>query len=133
MFKKRIKKKDNDVKEKKDNDEYLKYSFINNSILLTTEKIIRNGFYEVWRQENIKSHSIQILCFNPETNEFQAFDRFHWSDEPRIVANYPYYKEGIAVDFLEPSGVYYKRDLWTPIKLHYTLDWLKEHLVSSLN
>ena len=39
------------------------------------ETIERHGFYEVWRQEN-KEHSVQILCFNPDTKEFQAFDRF---------------------------------------------------------
>lgn len=89
--------------------EYLKYSFINNSILLSTETINRNGFHEIWRQEN-DQHSIQILCYNPEKEEFQAFDRFHWMNEP------------IYVGFT--GGDYYEEDLWTPIKLHYTLEWL---------
>lgn len=94
----------------------LKYSFINNSILLTIETIQRNGFFEIWRQEN-SEHSIQILCFNPETGEFQAFDRYYWMDEP-------YYSDGTGC-FSLPSGYYYKKDLWTPIKLHFTLEWLK--------
>ena len=96
--------------------ELLKYSFVNNSILLSTETIKQNGFQEVWRQQG-ENHSIQILCFNEKTGEFQAFDRFHWMHEP----------------FDEPfTGIYgvYDKDLWTPIKFHFTEKWLKEHLLS---
>lgn len=103
---------------KKSSAEYLKYSFIDNSILLKTRTIEKNGFHEVWRQENNK-HSIQILCFNETTGEFRAFDRFHWMNEP------------IYDDFT--CGTYYKEDLWTPINLHYTEKWLKEHLICSTN
>lgn len=31
------------------------------------------------------------------------------------------------------GGDDYKEDLWTPIKLHYTEKWLKEHLIDSIN
>ncbi len=92
--------------------EYLKYSFIDNSILLTTETINRNGFYEIWRQEN-DQHSIQILCYNPEKEEFQAFDRFHRMNDPIY--------DGFT------GGYFYEPELWTPIKLHYTLEWLLGH------
>lgn len=102
----------------KDTDDYLKYSFIDNSILLKANTIKKNGFYEIWRQQN-DEHSIQILCFNEQTGEFQAFDRFHWMNEP------------ISNKFT--GGDYWKEDLWTPIKLHYTEKWLKEHLVNSKN
>ena len=93
----------------------LSYSFVDNSILLSTETIQKNGFREVWRQEN-KEHSVQILCFNDETGEFKAFDRLHWMDEPHDIPN---------------AGVYnvYKKDLWTPIELHYTVEWLKSHMI----
>ena len=110
MFKKKKK------RETKEREEYLKYSFINNSILLSMATINKNGFYEMWRQEN-EQYSIQILCINLETGEFQAFDRFHWMHEP----------------FDEPfTGIYgvYDKDLWTPIKFHFTEKWLKEHLLS---
>lgn len=112
--------------------EYLEFSFINNSILLKTETINKNGFYEVWRQKK-ENHFIQILCFNPNTGEFQAFDRFHWSNEPRVVINPPSWfidEKGNSVhcDPFEEDGVYYEEDLWTPIKFHYTVEWLKEHL-----
>ena len=103
----------------KDTDEYLKYSFIDNGILLKTNTIKKNGFHEVWRQQN-DEHSIQILCFNNETGEFQAFDRFHRMHEP------------YDIPFVGEYGVY-DEDLWTPIKLHYTEKWLKEHLVNSKN
>ena len=114
--------------------EYLEYSFVDNAILLKIEKIEKNGFYEVWRQQN-KEHSIQILCFNEETGEFRAFDRFHWMGEPRVVHNLPaWYKDEngncIHCDSLESDGVYYNEDLWTPIQLHFTGKWLKEHLVN---
>lgn len=92
----------------------LKYSFINNSILLKTSTIEKNEFHEVWRQQT-NDHSIQILCFNEKTGEFKAFDRFHWMNEP--IYN------GFAGDYE------YEKDLWTPIKLHYTTEWLKEHLI----
>lgn len=100
-------------------NKYLKYSFIDNSILLKTKTIERNGFHEVWRQQN-DEHSIQILCFNNETGEFQAFDRFHWMHEP------------YSIPFVGEYDVY-DEDLWTPIKLHYTEKWLKEHLLSCTN
>lgn len=103
----------------------LSYSFIDNSILLSTETIQKNGFHEIWRQEG-KGHSIQILCFNNETGEFQAFDRFHWMDEP-IVVMHEHYPDRI-IDYGSPEGTYYKKDLWTPIKLHYTTEWLNEHV-----
>jgi len=95
----------------------LKYSYINNSILLSTETIEKNGFKEIYRQVNDDTYSIQILCFNEETREFKAFDRFHWMDEP-------YYSEGGS--WGEIRGVHYKKDLWTPIALHYTSEWLKK-------
>lgn len=62
--------------------EFLKYSFINNSILLRMDTIIENGYYkEVWRQSYRKDYgfgevSVQILCYNEEKEEFQAFDRY---------------------------------------------------------
>lgn len=31
------------------------------------------------------------------------------------------------------GGDNYKEGLWTPIKLHYTEKWLKEHLIDSIN
>lgn len=98
---------------KKETNEYLKYSFIDNSILLKKNKIEKNGFCEVWRQQN-DEYSIQILCFNEKTGEFQAFDRFHWMNEPIY--------DGFT------CGDDYKEDLWTPIKLHYTTEWLKMQL-----
>ena len=88
----------------------------NNSILLATKTIERNGFHEIWRQTN-SEHSIQILCFNPDTNEFRAFDRYHWMDEP------------FDVSYGLPEGTYYKKDLWTPIKLHFTAEWVEKHIV----
>lgn len=118
----------NDVQKK----ELLKYTFLDNSILLTTDTINKNGFVEVWRQENAE-HSIQILCFNEKTEEFRAFDRYHWMDEPRVVVNPPTYfidENGCPwhSENLEPDGVYYKEDLWTPIKLHYTAEWLRDSI-----
>lgn len=100
----------------KKKNRFLKYSFIDNSILLKTETINKKGFYEVWRQTKSDgdTYSVQILCYNPTTFEFQAFDRFHWSDEPVFIGN------GI--------GWSNKEDLWTPIKLHFTLEWLQEQL-----
>lgn len=97
---------------------FLKYSFIDNSILLSTDTIERNGFCEVWRQQN-DEHSIQILCFNEKTGGFKAFDRFHWMNEP--IYN------GFDKDYE------YEEDLWTPIELHFTEKWLKKHLISSIN
>ena len=102
----------------KESNKYLKYSFIDNSILLKMKTIEKNGFHEVWRQQN-GEHSIQIVCFNEQTGEFKAFDRFHWMDEPVY--------DGFTV------GSYWEEDLWTPIQLHYTEKWLKEHLLSSIN
>lgn len=58
-----------------ESDKYLKYSFIDNSILLRTSVIEKKGFREIWRQQN-DENSVQILCFNEKTGEFQAFDRF---------------------------------------------------------
>ena len=98
---------------KKETNKYLKYSFIDNSILLKKNKIEKNGFCEVWRQQN-DEYSIQILCFNEKTVEFQAFDRFHWMNE------------SIYNGFI--CGDDYEEDLWTPIKLHYTTEWLKMQL-----
>lgn len=126
--------KDCKIKNADNSEIQLKYSFINNAILLTMNTIERNGFYEVWRQQN-DEHSIQILCFNEEKQEFQAFDRFHWMDEPRIVSNPPsdfVDEKGCTVhcDSLEADGTYYNEDLWTPIKLHYTIPWLKQHMIS---
>lgn len=71
--------------QKKKRIEPLRYTFIDNSILLTTKTIERNGFREIWRQTN-SEYSIQILCFNPDINEFKAFDRYHWLDEPFDVS-----------------------------------------------
>lgn len=85
-------------------EKYLKYSFLDNSILLKTKNIEKNGFHEVWRQQN-EENSIQILCFNEKTGEFAAFDRFHWKIS------------------------YGDEDLWTPIKLHFTEKWLRKHLL----
>ena len=93
----------------------LKYSFIDNSILLSMETIEKNGFREIFRQQDNKSHCIQILCFNENTYEFKAFDRFKWMDEP-------FYEKGGC---FSAEGWHYKKDLWTPILLHYTTDWLK--------
>ena len=98
----------------------IEYSYIDNSILLKTETIWKNGFKEIWRQVNDKTYDIQILCYNPETSELQAFDRFHWMDEP-------YYDDGKGC-FSSGRGYYYKEDLWTPINLHYTEKWLKNIL-----
>lgn len=111
---------------------HLLYSFIDNSILLSTEKIMKNGFCEVWRQES-DEHSIQILCFNPETEEFQAFDRFHWMNEPRIPNTPDWLNENGCLVFCDSltdlDGTYWEEDLWTPIKLHFTEEWLKEHII----
>lgn len=104
--------------EDEETHQFLKYSFIDNGILLKTNTIKKNGFHEVWRQQN-SEHYIQILCFNEQTGEFQAFDRFHWMNEPVY--------DGFT------GGEYYEEDLWTPIKLHYTEKWLKEHLIDSIN
>lgn len=106
--------------------EPLRYTFINNSILLTTETIERNGFHEIWRQTN-SDHSVQILCFNPEINEFKAFDRYHWMDEPFYVS----FPKNACVDFApnDDEGWHYKKDIWTPIKLQFTLEWLEKHVV----
>lgn len=127
-------KKKDETKEEKRKQATLSYSFINNSILLSTETIQKNGFHEIWRQEN-EEHSIQILCFNNETKQFQAFDRFHWMDEPEIVKyKYPsgwgYDEKGNFVheEHWLSEGVHYKKDLWTPIELHCTEEWLKGHL-----
>lgn len=125
-------------RKKKENKrkELLKFSFINNSILLKTETIERNGFKEIYRQVNEETHSIQILCFNSETEEFQAFDRFKWMNEPRIVIKPPswYEMEGIKIhcDIVESNGIYYNEDLWTPIKLHYTIEWLENHIIQDV-
>lgn len=101
---------------------YLKYSFIDNGILLKMEVIEKNGFHEVYRQQydEYGAHSIQILCFNEETGEFQAFDRFHWMDEMYE----PYFFSYCDV----APQVIHKEVLWTPIKFHYTEKWLKELL-----
>lgn len=105
--------------------ELLSYSFVDNSILLSLETIQKNGFYEIWRQEN-DEHSVQILCFNKDTGEFQAFDRFHWMDEPIVVSHI--HEPNVIAENPIPEGTYYKKDLWTPIKLHFTTEWLKEHM-----
>lgn len=99
-----------------ESDKYLKYSFIDNSILLRTSVIEKKGFREIWRQQN-DENSVQILCFNEKTGEFQAFDRFHW-----MIENMD---EGFIV------GWFSKDHLWTPIKLHFTEKWLREHLISN--
>lgn len=93
-------------------EKYLKYSFIDNAILLKTEAIEKNGFREVWRQQN--KSSIQILCYNERTEEFKAFDRFQWMDEKMWY------------------GVSFNEDLWTPIKLHFAEQWLKEHMIKEI-
>lgn len=100
-------------------EEYLNFSFINNSILLKTETIEKNGFHEVWRQvkSDGESYSVQILCYNPETFEFQAFDRFQ-----HLLKKEPY-----DCSFSGHTGIY-QEDLWTPIKLHYTMEWFEKHL-----
>lgn len=113
------------IKKNAGKKELLTYSFTDNSILLSTETIQKNGFYEIYRQAN-KEHSVQILCFNNETGEFQAFDRFHWMDEPYVV-NRNHDTNLLGQGWL-PNGTYYKEDLWTPIKLHFTAEWIKEHL-----
>lgn len=56
---------------RKPKPEFLKYSFINNSILLRMDTIIKNGYKEVWRQSYRKDYgygedSVQILCYNEE-------------------------------------------------------------------
>lgn len=84
-------------------NKYVKYSFIDNGILLTTDEIKKDGFREIWRQQS-NDHSIQILCHNENLNKFQAYDRFRWMNEPvynAIIGEYQY-----------------KKDLWTPIILH---------------
>lgn len=86
-------------------NKYVKYSFIDNGILLTTDEIKKEGFREIWRQQS-NDHSIQILCHNENLNKFQAYDRFRWMNEPvynAIIGEYQY-----------------KKDLWTPIILHYS-------------
>lgn len=102
---------------KKKTYQFLKYSFIDNGILLKMNTIEENGFHEVWRQQSSK-YSIQILCFNEKTGEFQAFDRFHWM------------QKSVYNGFSGRND--YKEDLWTPIKLRYTEQWLKEHLINSV-
>lgn len=43
--------------------EFLKYSFINNSILLRMDTIIENGYKEVWRQSYRKDYGFgKFLC-----------------------------------------------------------------------
>lgn len=54
-------------------NKYVKYSFIDNGILLTTDEIKKDGFREIWRQQS-NDHSIQILCHNENLNKFQAYD-----------------------------------------------------------
>lgn len=114
---------------KKSNNSYLKYSFIDNAILLRMEVVEKNGFHEVWRQEN-KNHSVQILCFNEETGEFKAFDRYQWMTELRG-------EYSIGDMFLDESTCFKEEyhdtpiDLWTPIQLHFTEEWLRKHLIST--
>ena len=104
---------------RKHKPEFLKYSFINNSILLRMDTIIENGYKEVWRQSYRKDYgygedSVQILCYNEKKEEFQAFDRYQRPGE------------GDPYSPLPRLGY----DLWTPIKLHYTLEWLRDNLRS---
>lgn len=113
------------IKKNAAKNELLSYSFIDNSILLSTETIQKNGFQEIWRQEN-KEHSIQILCFNEETKQFQAFDRFHWMDEPYEVKHI--HGPNVIAENWIPEGTYYKEDLWTPIELHFTMEWLNKYV-----
>lgn len=53
-------------------------------------------------------------------------------DETRVVHNSPsWYEvngETVHCDSFEPDRIYYKKDLWVPIKFHYTLEWLKAHI-----
>ena len=91
-------------------EKYFTYAFINNSLLLTMKNIEKHGFKEIYRQEN-EEHSIQIICYNSETCEFKAFDRFHHSDEPYV-----------------DEFITYKDDLWTPIKVNLSPEWFMKHL-----
>ena len=108
-------------KSKQLNKRLLKFSYIDNSILLKTEKITANGFHEIWRQRDEATGSTQILCYNSETEEFQAFDRYQWMEEI-----YPY--DGrftLPGPNIRVNTEGHKESLWTPIKLHCTFEWLK--------
>lgn len=107
------------AKEETPKKKLLKYSFTNNSILLTMDTINKNGFFEIWRQEN-EEKSIQILCFNEQSKEFQAFDKFHRMEESTELV-----WEGVPYKFDE-------EELWTPIEFHYTLEWFQAHNIKDL-
>lgn len=101
-----------------DADDVIKYSFVDNGILLTTDEIKKDGFREIWRQQS-NDHSIQILCYNENLNEFQAYDRFCWMNEPVYNAITEEYQ--------------YKEDLWTPIILHYSDCYEKPYIFQTTN
>ena len=104
----------------------LKYVFINNSILLTEETIKKNGYEVIWEQEQNYGKTKQIICYNEGKNDFQAFDRYVWSDENSAIK-----KEGTGRYFSNADGMDFDvnyemkaTDLWTPIKMKYTKEWL---------
>lgn len=91
------------------------------------ETINKNGYEVIWEQSSGKNK--QIICFNEESNSFQAFDRYAWSDENNALK-----REGTGnelplngFDFdvnWETKAV----DLWTPIKMIFTKEWLTDVL-----
>lgn len=116
---------------KNDNIENLKFSFIDNSILLTLNTIHKNGYKVIWEQ--ISKESKQIHCFNEHENDFKAFDKYIWSDENNAVK-----KEVFSIRYpMEEIGVVQgpviemkATELWTPIELKFTNEWLKENIAS---
>lgn len=96
----------------KKNKELLKYKFINNSILLTMETIEKNGCKIIWTQNNGDTH--QILCFNEKENDFKAFDKYLWSNQ----------NNSLKKDFSEIDCEFKAVELWTPIELQYTNNWI---------
>lgn len=104
--------------------ELLRYTCIDNAILLTNKTIEAKGFHEVWRQRDRTTGATQILCYNPELHTFQAYDRFLWAEEL-----YPY-TEGLTQpkpNCMIDGGAKRHEELWTPIQLHFTLEWLRAH------
>lgn len=115
------------ITHKKEIAKKLSFSFVDNSILLTLETINKNGYDIIWEQE--EENRKQILCFNESENDFKAFDRYQWSDENNALKKeisdikYPDCEVGVMK---EPSIEMKATELWTPIKLRITNEWLKD-------
>ena len=104
----------------------LKFVFLDNAILLTMETINRNGYEKIWEQSSGRTK--QIICFNEQKNDFQAFDKYVWSNEDNAIKKEGTGKYSTDIDNTDKfdfdvNWELKAVDLWTPIKIKYTNEW----------